>query len=66
MRVSYKWLRELVDFPFSPNELAEHLTKLVLEVKEVEPFGRLEIVVVGRVVSVWDHPKSGTIRMRTN
>ena len=63
MRVSYKWLKELVDFPFSPNELAEHLTNLGLEVKEVEPFGRLERVVVGRVVSVWDHPNADKLKV---
>ncbi|MEA3485675.1 MAG: phenylalanine--tRNA ligase subunit beta, partial [Candidatus Aerophobetes bacterium] len=63
MRVSYRWLKELVDFPFSPDELAEHLTNLGLEVKEVEPFGKLEKITVGRVVSIQNHPDADRLKV---
>ncbi|MCS7158358.1 MAG: phenylalanine--tRNA ligase subunit beta [Blastocatellia bacterium] len=36
MRVSYRWLKELVDFELSPRELAEKLTMVGLAVDRVE------------------------------
>jgi phenylalanyl-tRNA synthetase beta chain len=36
MRCSYSWLREFVDFDLSPEQLAQHLTMLGLEVDSVE------------------------------
>ena len=36
MRVSYRWLKELVDFDLSPRELAEKLTMVGLAVDRVE------------------------------
>ncbi len=36
MRVSYRWLKELVDFDLSPRELAERLTQVGLAVDRVE------------------------------
>ncbi|MFQ6067607.1 MAG: phenylalanine--tRNA ligase subunit beta [bacterium] len=63
MRVSYKYLKKIVDFPFSPEELAEQLTKVGLEVRTVEPFGRLEKVVVGRILSIKPHPDADRIKL---
>ncbi|GBD93607.1 phenylalanine--tRNA ligase beta subunit [bacterium BMS3Abin05] len=37
MKVSYNWLKEYVDFDFSPEELAHRLTMLGLEVESVTP-----------------------------
>lgn len=39
MNVSYKWLKELIDFDFSPEELAERLTFAGLEVERMTPVG---------------------------
>ena len=63
MRVSYKYLQEIVNFPFSPQELAEQLTRLGLEVKNVEDFGKLEKVVIGKIVSIENHPNADKIKV---
>ena len=39
MQVSYKWLKEYIDFPYSPEELAHVLTMAGMEVDEVEYLG---------------------------
>ncbi len=39
MNVSYKWLKELVDFDYSPEELAEKLTFIGLEVERLAEVG---------------------------
>ena len=36
MNISYKWLKEYVDFSLSPNEVADALTSIGLEVDGVE------------------------------
>ncbi len=63
MRVSYKHLQEMVDFSFSPQELAEQLTRLGLEVKNIEYFGKLEKIVVGKIVSIENHPNADKIKV---
>lgn len=39
MNVSYKWLKEYVDFDLTPDELAEKLTFIGLEVERMTPVG---------------------------
>jgi len=63
MKVSYKCLKEMVDVPFSPEELAEKLTGVGLEVRGWEPFGRLENVVVGKILSIQEHPNAERIKV---
>ena len=63
MRVSYRCLKEMVDFPFCPEELAEKLTSVGLEVRTLEPFGRLDKVVVGKVLSIKDHPNADRLKV---
>jgi len=59
MRVSYNWLKEYVDFNLSPDELAEKLTMVGLEVEEVIPlFPKFDGIVVGHVLSVEKHPNA--------
>lgn len=59
MQISYNWLKEYVDFDYSPQELAEALTFLGLEVDTIEEVGKgLETIMVGEVLSVAPHPKS--------
>lgn len=66
MRVSYNWLKELVNFDLSPTELAERLTMVGLEVSEVVPWGQgLDKVVVGQVLSVEDHPQADLLSICT-
>ncbi len=51
MIISYSWLKEMVDLPVSPSELAEVLTFLGLEVEQMTHFRpRLNNVVIGEVL----------------
>ena len=51
MIISYAWLKELVDLPVSPEELAEVLTFLGLEVEKTTAFKpSLSNVVIGEIV----------------
>lgn len=64
MKLSYNWLKELVDFDLSAFELAEKLTMVGLEVSAVVPWGQgLDEVVVGQVVSVKDHPQADRLSL---
>lgn len=57
MRASYQWLRELVPLPWTPEEIAEILTAVGLEVEAVEDWrGRYAGFVVGVVTHVEPHP----------
>ncbi|MDZ7659149.1 phenylalanine--tRNA ligase subunit beta [Fodinibius sp.] len=59
MKISYNWLKELIDLDLSPEETAEKLTLIGLEVEEVTQYGsKLDGVVVGEVLEVKDHPNA--------
>jgi phenylalanyl-tRNA synthetase beta chain len=59
MKVSYKWLKELVDFDWSPEELTGKLTDAGVEVETITPLGSgLEKVVVGEIKRVQKHPQA--------
>ena len=36
MKITYNWLKRYVDFDWSPDELAERLTMIGLEVESIE------------------------------
>ena len=54
MNISYKWLKEYVDFDMSPEEVGKALTSMGLEVEAVEEVqsikGGLQGLVVGQVL----------------
>ncbi|MBA2700075.1 MAG: phenylalanine--tRNA ligase subunit beta, partial [Chloroflexi bacterium] len=57
MRVPLSWLRDYVDIELTPEQLAERLTLLGMEVRGIEPWGSdWQNVVVGELVSVDRHP----------
>jgi len=57
MIVTYNWLKEFVDFDFTPDDLSHRLTMTGLEVDAMEKFGEgLDSVTVARLVSVERHP----------
>ena len=57
MIVTCNWLKEFVDFNFSPEDLAHRLTMTGLEVDAMEKFGEgLDSVIVARLDSVDRHP----------
>src|SRR5688500_16861585 len=52
MKVTLNWLKQYVDFDWSPEQLTERLTMLGLEVEGVQKVaGEFEGIVVGQVLS---------------
>lgn len=52
MKVTLNWLKEYVDFDWTPEELPERLTMLGLEVEGIEKFGGdFDGIVVGEVIT---------------
>ncbi len=59
MKVTLNWLREYVDFDWSPEQLAERLTLLGIEVEGVEKqTGEFEGVVVAQILASDKHPNA--------
>lgn len=59
MKIIYSWLKEFVDFDWSPEELSNKLTLSGLEVEGIEKVGKtFTNVVVGKIVSKEKHPNA--------
>lgn len=57
MRVSYKWLKEYVDIPVSPEELADKMTMSGVAVENIEYPGKgLDKIVTGKIETITPHP----------
>ena len=69
MNISYKWLREYVDFDLSAQEVANALTSIGLEVDGVEEVqsirGGLAGIVIGEVLTCEPHPNSDHMHVCT-
>lgn len=69
MKISYKWLKEYVDFSLTPQQVAEALTSIGLEVgslEEVETIkGGLKGLFVGKVLTCEAHPNSDHLHVTT-
>jgi phenylalanyl-tRNA synthetase beta chain len=66
MRVPLSWLREYVDLQLTPEQLAERLTLLGMEVKGIEPWGAdWRSVVVGELLTVEKHPYADRLHLTT-
>ena len=69
MNISYKWLKEYVDFDLSAEEVAVALTSIGLEVGSVEEVqtirGGLKGLVVGHVLTCEAHPNSDHMHITT-
>ncbi|MEO1022552.1 MAG: phenylalanine--tRNA ligase subunit beta [Bacteroidota bacterium] len=64
MNISYNWLNEFIDNPLSPDETAEKLTLIGLEVEEIKTIGSsLEGVVVGEVLETKQHPNADRLKV---
>jgi phenylalanyl-tRNA synthetase beta chain len=64
MRVPLSWLREFVEFDFTPEQLAERLTLLGMEVKKIEQWGAdWRNVVVGELLAVERHPRADRLSL---
>lgn len=59
MNVTLNWLKNYIDFEFSPSELADRLTMLGIEVEAIKQLGaELEGVVAGSVTAIRPHPNA--------
>ena len=69
MNISYKWLKEYVDFSLSPQETADALTSCGLEVGSLEEVqtikGGLKGLYVGKVLTCEQHPNSDHLHVTT-
>lgn len=69
MKISYKWLKEYVDFDLTPQETADALTSTGLEVDSLEEVqsirGGLKGLYVGKVLTCEPHPNSDHLHVTT-
>lgn len=69
MNVSFKWLKEYLDFDLTPQQVGDALTSLGLEVGTVEEVetirGGLKGLVVGQVLTCEMHPNSDHLHVTT-
>ena len=69
MNISYKWLKDYVDFDLTPQELCEVLTSEGLEVDALEEVqsikGGLKGLYVGKVLTCENHPNSDHLHITT-
>ena len=69
MNISYKWLKEYVDFDLTPQEVCDALTSTGLEVDALEEVqsikGGLKGLYVGKVVTCEMHPNSDHLHVTT-
>ena len=64
MKVTLNWLRQYVDFTWSPEELAERLTMLGIEVEGVEKLGgEFAGIVVAQVITCDKHPNADKLTL---
>ena len=69
MKISYKWLKDLLKFDVSPEEASAYLTNCGLEVEGLELFetvrGGLRGLVIGEVLTCEEHPNSDHLHVTT-
>lgn len=69
MNISYKWLKDYLDFDLEPTAVADALTSIGLETGSVEKVesikGGLRGIVVGKVLTCVDHPDSDHLHITT-
>lgn len=69
MKISYNWLKQFVNIDWTPEQTAELLTDLGLEVEGIHAFqsikGGLEGLVVGEVLTCVPHPNADRLKLAT-
>lgn len=64
MKVPYNWLREYVQIPFTPEELADRLTMAGVEVGTVSTYAPLgELFIAARIDKLAVHPQAGGLQL---
>jgi len=69
MKISYKWLKELIEITETPEEIGRLLTGTGLEVEGIEEVesirGGLKGVVIGEVLTCEKHPEADRLKITT-
>ena len=69
MKISYKWLKELIEITETPEEIGKLLTATGLEVENIEEIesikGGLKGVVIGEVLTCEKHPEADRLNLTT-
>ena len=69
MKISYNWLKQFIKIDWTPEQTAELLTDLGLEVEGIETYqsvkGGLEGVVIGKVLTCVKHPNADKLKIAT-
>jgi len=69
MKISFKWLKQYINFDLSPEEISIYLTNCGLEVESIEKFetikGGLRGILIGEVVTCEEHPDSDHLHVTT-
>lgn len=69
MKISYNWLKQFIKTDWTPEQTAELLTDLGLEVEGIETYqsvkGGLEGVVIGKVLKCIKHPNADKLKITT-
>lgn len=69
MTISYNWLKEYIEIPESPGEIAHILTSTGLEVESTEAYetikGALKGLVIGEVLTCVKHPNADKLSITT-
>lgn len=69
MKISYKWLKELIEITETPEEIGKLLTATGLEVEDIEEIesikGGLKGVVIGEVLTCKKHPEADRLKITT-
>ncbi len=64
MKITFNWLKQYVDFAGTPQELAERLTMLGLEVEAMQKLGgEFDGVVVAEVITRDKHPNADKLSL---
>ena len=64
MYISYEWLKEIIDFPYTPEELSKIFTAQGMTVDGLEKVGMsYENVVVGKLLEVAAHPQADKLHV---
>ena len=64
MKVPYNWLRDYVEIPYSPEELANRLTMAGVEVGDIQVFAPLdERIVAGKIEDLSLHPTNKKLQL---
>ena len=69
MKISFKWLKNYLDFQITPERISEILTDTGLEIEGLHSFeeiqGGLEGIVIGEVMSCEPHPDADRLKVTT-